>query len=98
MASRPSNTLEAVTPGVSQVIALSGSSTQAGAAVGSQTQVVRLVATVACWVKSSANPTATNDGTSMYVPANVPVLMGVNPNEKIAAIGTTGSLYITEAN
>lgn len=90
-------TVPGITPGVSQVLAI-GSSSAASNAVGSNTTAVQLIATVACFISVGASPTAVAN-TSMYVPANIPIYIGVGPGQKIAAIQSTGagSLYITEA-
>jgi hypothetical protein len=88
---------DAIYPGRTQTIAIGASSVQASLAMAAGTTCVQLCATVACFVAVGSNPTAAST-TSMYIPANFPVLMAVNPNDKIAAIQSTGpgSLYITE--
>lgn len=90
-----SPTVNAIHPGVSQSVSIGGTSTKSNL-LQAATEVVQLVATVACFVQCGANPTAVVN-TSMYIPANVPVLVGVTPGGYVAVIGTSGTLYITEA-
>jgi len=84
-----------IIPGVSQSVAISGSSAQSGA-LGANTVAAMLCATVACFVAVGASPTAALN-TSLFLPANVPVFVGVQGGFKVAVIGTSGTLYITEA-
>lgn len=88
---------QAIYPGTSQSIAI-GAASVAGAAVGASTTLLQLCATIACFVAIGPTPTAAA-GTSLYVPANVPVLVGCNPGDKVAVIQATaaGTLYVTEA-
>lgn len=61
-----------------------------------KTAIVRLCGTVDCWVAVGANPTAANDGTSMYLPAKIPTTIRCPNDYKIAAIaGGEGTLYAT---
>ena len=62
-----------------------------------KTAIVRLCGTVDCWVAVGANPTAANDGTSMYPPRRRFRPSIRCPNDyKIAAIaGGEGTLYAT---
>lgn len=76
-----------------QVRTLSGSSAQS-AAVGATTKVVRLVSDTDCFVAIGASPVAT--ASSIYLPAKFPQVFGISPGQKVAAIGTSGNLYITE--
>lgn len=96
MSATPNNVLNAIVPGVSQSLAIGASSAQS-TAVASATAVVQLIATVACFVKSGSSPTAVAN-TSTYLPANVPIMLGVNGGDKIAVIQASGAgvLYITE--
>lgn len=96
MSSMPSISLNAISPGASQKVAVGASSLQS-TAVGASTNVVQLCATAACFVKTGTNPTAVAD-TGLYVPANVPVLVGISGSFKIAVIQAVGAgfLYITE--
>lgn len=77
-----------------QVRTLSGSSAQSSA-VGATTKAVRLCSDTDCWIVIGANPTATTSST--YLPAKVPQVFGCSPSDKVAAIGTSGNLYISEA-
>lgn len=96
MSSIPSISLNAIIPGVSQKVVVGASSLQS-AKLGNSTQVIQVLATVACFIASGTNPTAVAD-TSMYIPANVPTLVGVSGASKVAVIQSAGGgfLYITE--
>lgn len=76
-----------------QKVAISGSSAQSSA-VSSTTNCVRLCADTDCFVAIGSNPTATSS--SFYLPAKVPQVLGCSPSDKVAVIGTTGNLYISE--
>lgn len=78
--------LAAVTP-----VSISGTSAQSGAIVADQ---VDLVATVAAVVVIGTNPTATLTS-GYYLPAGVPVRLGIVSGDKVAVIGTSGTLYIS---
>ncbi len=67
------------------------------AAVDATTTVVQLIATVASWIDIGPTPVATTG--KMYIPALVPVLVGINPGEKVSALrvgGSDGTVYITQ--
>ncbi len=84
-------------PLASQKVAIGAASVQSTAFDG-QVNAVYLVATVACFVEVAASPTAVAD-TSMYLPADTPVVIDVaRIGNKIAVIrlSSDGSLYITE--
>ena len=72
------------------------SGSTATSAFGTQTQVVMVTATAACFVAFGASPTAAT--TSTYIAANTPYLFLVSGSDKGAAItGTsTATVYITE--
>jgi hypothetical protein len=93
--------------GVSQKVAFSGTSAQS-TAFGNRTSIIRLIADHPCHIligkttdNSGAGPTAVNDGTNMYIPANVETYVGV-PSGGIGQLAvkedgsTAGTLYITE--
>lgn len=77
-----------------QVVSLSGSSAQS-AAFGATAKAVRVCSDTDCFVAFGSNPTATTS--SIYLPAKVPQVFGIQPGQKVAAIGTSGKLYVTEA-
>jgi hypothetical protein len=85
--------------GNAYVVAVGASSAQSAANTAVGVRVVRLCATVACWVEFGPNPTATAT-TSSYLPANFPEYFVVagNGTEKVAVIqaSAAGSLSITE--
>lgn len=57
---------------------------------------VRLIATLACWIKFGADPTATN--TDIYIPPGQPMDFSVKQGQKLAAIrdAADGKLCIIE--
>lgn len=76
--------MAAITP-----VTITGTSAQSAAIAATQ---VDLLATAACWVAFGTNPTAT---TSSYpLAANFPVRLGLVSGDKIAVIGTSGTLSI----
>lgn len=89
-------TFQAIFEGVSQKLAFTGTSAQSSA-FNANTSVIQIVATVACFVRTGANPTAVAD-TCQYIPPNVPMFIAVNGGDKIAAIQSAGAgnLFITE--
>lgn len=80
--------------GSPQKMTITSSSTQS-TVLSSSTKLVRLCADTDCWIVIGANPTAAL--TSVYLPAKVPQVFGCEPSDKVAVIGTSGSLYISEA-
>lgn len=95
------NRFQAIYPGVSQALAFIVTSGQS-AALATKTTLVRLFATKDCFIKVGTNPTAANDGTSMFIASGIYEYIGIDQSagaQKIAAIsnGTNGTLYITEA-
>jgi hypothetical protein len=80
--------------GQSQVVAISGTSAQSSAITGSKT--VYLCSTGDCFIRQGSNPTALSNGTDQFLPGYTPMrFAGFVSGNKIAVIGTTGSLYIT---
>ena len=80
-------------PAASQTVAYTAAA-GTGTAVGAYTQVVRLVATTACFVRFGGTAVTTD----LYLPANVPELFTINPSDTISAIrlSSDGNLHITE--
>lgn len=74
------------------------SSAAASSAFGTNTSVIRLLATTDCYYLVGTNPTATSSNGSR-LPAGVVERIAVNPGDKISAIrvSSDGSLNITEA-
>lgn len=95
--SLPQNTFEAIYQGASQKVAYTGTQ-GVSTALSAGISVVRLVPTSNCHVKIGPTPVALADGSCMYLPLGVPVLVGVLPGDKVAAIQDTagGNLFITE--
>ncbi len=93
-----SNFFDALFPGTSQKLAFTATTSQS-AAVGSTTTLVRMISTQNVHIKIGASPTAVADGTSMYLPLGVAIVVGVTPSDKIAAVrdSADGNLFITEA-
>ena len=77
-----------------QKVSISGTSAQSSA-LGATTKSVRLVADTDCWIVIGENPTATTS--SVYIPAKEICVFGCSPSQKVAVIGTSGNLYISEA-
>jgi len=77
-----------------QKVSISGVSASS-VAFGSTTKAVRLVSDTDCWITIGDSPTATL--TSTYLPAKFPQVFGCNPGQKVAVIGTSGNLYVSEA-
>jgi len=77
-------------PGKTQVIAYTGTPTTS-AAVGPQTNRVRLVATTAALV-------SIGDATNLYLPANWPEVFLVSGGQSltVAQVSAGGNLYLTE--
>lgn len=86
--------LPVMVPGTSLSLAYTTAQVTANA-IGSP--VVRLVATTDCFVLFGTAPTALNDGTSIFLPANQPAFFGIDPAHKISALQVSagGTLYIT---
>lgn len=84
-------------PYLSYQITVTSSSTPATNSITTGIKYVRLIATVACSVDISNHAVASLT-TSMALAANVPEYFACsgNNNEKVAAIGTSGTLTITE--
>lgn len=66
------------------------------AALPSNTEVVRVVATTDCFIEIGASPTAVAD-TGMYICALVPEYFSCPPNGKVSAIqvASGGTIYVT---
>ena len=88
--------VEALPIGTTQTAAFTATSAAISNAVGTDTRVVRVVATQACHVAVRAAPTATTS--NMYLPADTVVLIGITPGQKLAAIRSAvdGTLFVTE--
>lgn len=82
--------------GPAQAVAVGVASTQSTALSGSTTFMVRLLATVDCYVAFGANPTATTSSTRLI--ANQPEYFAAKAGQKIAVLRVTGdgSLSVTE--
>lgn len=81
--------------GASQNVTIGAASAQS-TAFGAGVFDVRVVATVACYVRVDTNPTAVT--TDTYLPAGVPEYFRVSPGQKMAVIQASagGTLNITE--
>jgi hypothetical protein len=86
--------------GTVQNVAVSGSSATSANGFGSQTYLVRLSATTACFylVSENANVVAATASNGSLLPANWVETIQVSPGEKISVIQSTaaGSLNVTE--
>ena len=75
-------------PTTVQMIALSGTTSTQSAALGSQSEYVRICSNAAVHILFGANPTAT--ASSIFIPANEPEIFKISPGEKVAIKGTSG--------
>lgn len=93
-----SNFLPTLRWGTTQKVSISGSSAATSNAVGSGIQQVRLMSTVACYIKVAGTPTATTS--DPLLAPYVPEYIEIKPGEKVAAItdGASGSLFVTECS
>ena len=87
--------ISALMMGTPQNVAIGASSAQS-AAFAATTEVIRVVATAACWIEIAADPTATTDKT--YLPAGVVEYFHAQGGWKIAVLqaSAAGTLNITE--
>jgi hypothetical protein len=78
----------------SQAVAISGTSAQS-AVINSDYVLITL--STAAFVRQGSNPTATNDGTDIFLMASVTYRLNVKPGNKLALRTTsaTGTAYIT---
>lgn len=90
---------EVIKPGVSQQVNI-GAASVASTELAQTTTVVRLFATIDCFVTVDTDPTALTNGTSMFIPRGIVEYFAVRRRPKIAVIAAdasqTGKLYITE--
>lgn len=93
------NVMQVVGFGVTQSVAIGATSAQITNATASDTDVVRLVATVDCNVAIGSNPTASAT-TSAFLPAGVVEYVDIVSGYKVAVIqktgGSAGTLFVTE--
>ena len=82
--------------GTHQLVAYTGSAGTNANAIGAQTNMVRVVATTACYIKIGNSPTAA--ATDVYLPANSPEYFVITPGMKVSAIqvASGGNLHVTE--
>lgn len=81
-------------PGISQVVAISGTSAQSSVINAS---AVIITPTADCFVRQGSNPTATSDGTDLFLLGLTTYRLNIPPGAKLAfkTSGATGSVYIT---
>lgn len=79
--------------GIVQNITITGSSQQSSAFATPGIFAVRVVATADCYIAIGANPTATTSSTLLV--AGLPEYFTVALGEKLAVIGTSGTLNLT---
>jgi len=87
----------ALYPSTVQKVSYTDSSAACTNAFGDDTEVVRIVATTACYVQFAASPTATSS--DFYLPADAVEYFNVTPGTKVAAIRvstTSGTLCVCE--
>ena len=95
VARRAGGFVQALRLGSPQNVTIGASSAQSNAFAAS-TEVIRIVATVACWIEVGLNPTATNSKT--YLPAGVVEYLNTQGGWRIAVLqaASGGTLNITE--
>lgn len=89
------DTLPAIIPGVSQLVAVTAGSL-ASSATSSDTSVVRCFSSVDCFLKFGLTPVATTS--HMFLPGGIIEYFGITGGHSIAVISSsgTGTLRITE--
>ena len=87
--------ISALMLGPPQNVAIGSASAQS-TAFAATAEVIRIVATVACWIQIAADPTATTNTT--YLPAGVVEYFHVQGGWKIAVLqaSAAGTLNVTE--
>ena len=95
VARRAGGFVQALRLGAPQNVTIGGFSHQSTAFAAS-TEIIRIVATVACWIEVGLNPTATD--TKTYLPAGVVEYLNTQGGWKIAALqaASAGTLNVTE--
>lgn len=80
--------------GRSQSVTISGTSAQSAAIL---VPYVIVTLTVPAFIRQGSNPTATDDGTDIYLLADVTYRINVQQGNKLAfkTAGTSGTAYIT---
>jgi hypothetical protein len=83
-------------PDTHQSVAYTGTAGVIANAVGSQTNVVRILVTSAAHVAFGAAPSATTS--DMLMAANVPETFVITPGQKVSAVQASagGTLHVTE--
>lgn len=92
---RTGRAVQAFPPGTSQTVAYTGTAGVTTDAIGSS--FVRIVCTTAAFVSFGTAPTATT--ADMYIPANFPEWIPINPSHKVSVVRLTesGTAYIMAA-
>ena len=82
------------TGGSCQAVSISGTSAQSTAVTAT---LVHITATVDCFMREAANPTALSDGTDEFLPAYIVTPKIITSGNKIAfkTTGATGTAYIS---
>ena len=85
---------DGLTPGACSKVAVGATSVQSAAIAAA---MVRLTPSANCHVAFGASPVAVADGSCMYLPAGVPIVVAVTSGNKIAVIedSAAGNLFIT---
>lgn len=83
-------------PGVTQVVAYTGTAGTITNPIANGVQVIRVVLTTAGHIAIGASPTATTS--DIYMPAGLPEYFVVPPSCKVSAIqvASGGNLHVTE--
>lgn len=93
--------IQALLPGTTQTVAISGTSAATTNALSTDTLVIRVLATTNCFIKiATGSPTATTSDFPLI--ANIPEYLRVDGKSTVKVAGiqmsASGSLYVTEMN
>lgn len=85
----------AIIPSTVQKVTVSGSSARTAADFDSQTTIVEVAASVACYIKFGDDTVVATDS-DLYLPANTPRMYGVTAQTpRMAALQVTGGGFVT---
>jgi len=84
--------------GPSQTVAFTATAGTIANPIGSMTNVVRVVASSAAFIRVDNNPTATTS--DAYIAAGIPEYIICTPGQKVSAVQVSagGNLYVTECS
>ena len=96
---RFNHAIQCLSPGTTQIVAISGTSAATTNALATDTIVIRVISSTNCFIKvGTSTPTATTADTPIF--SGVPEYFRVDGNSTVKVAGiqisTSGSLYVTE--